>query len=78
MNTKTMEQFELLDNDKPASVAGGGALQCVTGTLGSAGLGFLAGASAGTVTIPFIGSVPGSAVGLWSGWSLGAATFCNR
>ncbi|MGQ7660803.1 bacteriocin class II family protein [Streptococcus suis] len=77
MNTQTISKFELLDIDLLSTIEGGGALQCITGTLGSAGLGLLAGASAGTVTIPIVGSVPGTVVGLWSGWSLGAATFCN-
>ena len=50
--------------------------KCIAGTVGSAGLGALAGAGAGTVTLPIIGTVSGSAVGAVCGGLVGMATFC--
>jgi uncharacterized lipoprotein YehR (DUF1307 family) len=50
--------------------------KCVAGTVGSAGLGGLAGAGAGTVTLPIVGTVSGAAVGAICGGLVGAATFC--
>lgn len=52
------------------------AVKCVAGTAGSAGLGFLAGAGVGTVTLPIVGTVSGGALGGWSGALVGVASFC--
>ena len=49
------------------------AVKCVAGTAGSAGLGFLAGAGVGTVTLPIVGTVSGGALGGWSGALVGVA-----
>lgn len=51
-------------------------VKCVAGTIGSAGLGGLGGASAGTITLPVIGSVSGTVIGAVSGGLTGVATFC--
>ena len=53
-----------------------GILKCVGGTLGSVGLGALAGAAVGTITLPVVGTVSGAAVGAISGALVGAAEFC--
>lgn len=73
---KTIYFEELLQNDLK-EIQGGGVVGCVLGTAGSAGLGFLAGTGAGTVTLPIIGTVSGGAFGAWSGGAMGAATFCG-
>lgn len=51
-------------------------VKCIGGTAGSAGLGMLGGAGVGTVTIPLIWTVSGTALGGWSGALVGVATFC--
>ncbi|EMB54508.1 hypothetical protein SMU3_04371 [Streptococcus mutans 11A1] len=57
-----------MDNEALSTVEGGGMIRCALGTAGSAGLGFVGGMGAGTVTLPVVGTVSGAAVG--------AATFC--
>jgi len=52
------------------------AAKCVGGTVGSAGLGALAGAAAGTITLPVVGTISGTVVGAVSGALVGVATFC--
>ena len=76
MNTKMLEQFDVMNEVELSAVEGGGWVKCGLGTVGSAGLGFLSGAYVGTVTLPIVGTVSGAAVGGWSGAAVGAATFC--
>lgn len=51
-------------------------VKCVGGTVGSAGLGVLAGSGAGTIVLPIVGTVSGAALGGWSGALVGIATCC--
>lgn len=44
---------------------------------GGAVLGGLAGAAVETVTLPFVGTVSGTAVGFWGGALTGMAASCN-
>ncbi len=52
-----------MDNDRLSAVEGGGMIRCALGTAGSAGLGFVGGMGAGTVTLPVVGTVSGAALG---------------
>ena len=52
MNTQAFEQFNVMDNEALSTVEGGGMIRCALGTAGSAGLGFVGGMGAGTVTPP--------------------------
>lgn len=73
-------QYAVELQNQPASRGIGDAIlsavKCVAGTAGSAGLGFLAGAGVGTVTLPVVGTVSGGALGGWSGALVGVAEFC--
>ena len=76
MNTKTMSQFSVMDNEMLACVEGGGWIKCGLGVVGGALTGGVAGGAVGTVTLPIIGTVSGAAAGFWGGAATGAATFC--
>ena len=76
MNTKMMEQFEIMDTDMLACVEGGGWIKCGLGVVGGALTGGVAGSAVGTVTLPIIGTVSGAAAGFWGGAATGAAKFC--
>lgn len=69
-------QYAVELKGEPVSRSFWGGVKCVLGTAGSAGLGFLAGSAAGTVTVPFLGTVSGAAIGGWSGAMVGVAEFC--
>lgn len=51
-------------------------VKCVGGTVGSAGLGVLAGSGAGTIVLPIVGTISGATLGGWSGALVGIASFC--
>ena len=59
-----------------SSINWAGAIRCIIGTVGSAGLGAVGGAGAGTFTLPIIGTISGTALGAVSGAMVGCATFC--
>ena len=76
MNTKMMEQFEIMDTDVLACIEGGGWIRCGLGVVGGAVTTGIAGSALGTVTLPIIGTVSGATIGFWGGAAAGAAEYC--
>ncbi|MCB5141143.1 Blp family class II bacteriocin [Streptococcus mutans] len=69
MNTRTLEQFDVMDERALAAVEGGNWGQCIVGTGSSALAGGLAGTGAGAAI--------GWDLGAISGAGLGWANFCQ-